>query len=169
MKIAILAADGYEDQELWYPRFRLLEEGYAVIVAAADTNNKISKYGYPTKVDQLTSDLNADDFDAVVIPGGIKGAESLRMDPQVTGFVKQMYEQKKPVASICHGAWVLISAIPIKGKKITCYKGMKDDLIVGGADYVDEKVVVDGNLITSRMPTDLPAFMKELLKQLISN
>jgi protease I len=166
-KIAILAADGYEDMELWYPRFRLLEAGFDAVIAAADLKDRASKHGYMTDVQLATSDLRPGDYAAVIIPGGIKGAENIRMDPAAVRFVRRMHDEGKVVASICHGAWVLISAAIVKGKKLTCYRGMKDDLIVAGALYVDEEVAVDDNLISSRKPSDLPAFMKEILKRLI--
>jgi protease I len=165
-KIAILAADGYEDMELWYPRFRLLEAGFDVVIAAADLKDRASKHGYVTDVQMATADLRTNDFAAVIVPGGIKGAENIRMDPAAVRFVRRMHDEGKVVASVCHGAWVLISAFIVKGKKLTCYRGMKDDLIAAGARYVDEEVAVDGNMISSRKPADLPAFMKEILKQL---
>lgn len=165
-KIAILAADGYEDMELWYPRFRLLEAGFDVVVAAADLKDRASKHGYVTDVQLATVDLRTDDFAAVIVPGGIKGAENIRMDPAAVRFVRQMHAEGKVVASICHGAWVLISAFIVEGKKLTCYRGMKDDLIAAGALYQDAEVLSDGNLISSRKPADLPAFMKEILRRL---
>jgi protease I len=165
-KIAILAADGYEDMELWYPRFRLLEAGMEPVIAASDLKEKASKHGYVTDVQALTADLRPDDFAAVIIPGGIKGAENIRMDPAAVQFVRRMHDGGKVVASICHGAWVLISAFIVKGKKLTCFSGMKDDLIAAGARYVDEEVAIDGNLISSRQPSDLPAFMREILRRL---
>lgn len=165
-KISILAADGYEDMELWYPRLRLLEAGFDAVIAAADLKARASKHGYMTDVQLATADLRPGDYAAVIIPGGIKGAENIRMDAAAVRFVRQMHDEDKVVASICHGAWVLISAAIVKGKTLTCYKGMKDDLIAAGARYVDEEVAVDGNLISSRKPADLPAFMKEILKRL---
>jgi protease I len=165
-KIAILAADGYEDMELWYPRLRLLEAGFNAVIAAADLKARASKHGYMTDVQLATADLRPGDYAAVIIPGGIKGAENIRMDEAAVRFVRQMHDEGKLVASICHAAWVLISAAIVKGKKLTCYKGMKDDLIAAGGRYIDEEVAVDGNLISSRKPADLPAFMKEILKRL---
>jgi protease I len=165
-KIAILAADGYEDMELWYPRLRLLEAGFDVVVAASDLKDRASKHGYMTDIESATADLRTDDFAAVIIPGGIKGAENIRMDPAAVRFVRRMHDEGKVVASICHGAWVLISAFIVKGKKLTCYRGMKDDLIAAGALYQDAEVLSDGNLISSRKPADLPAFMKEILRHL---
>ncbi len=165
-KIVILAGDGYEDLELWYPRLRLLEEGLETVVAAADLQEKRSKHGYPADVQVKTADLNPDEYAAVIIPGGIKGAEHVRMDREAVAFVRRLHQQGKPVASICHGAWVLISAFIVKDRLLTCYEGMKDDLIAAGARYLDQEVVVDGNLITARKPADLPAFMREILKKL---
>ncbi len=165
-KIVILAGEGYEDMELWYPKLRFLEEGHDVKLASSDGKGRLSKHGYFTDSDMKSADLNADNFDAVIIPGGTRGAEKIRMDADAVAFVKEMHEKNKVVAAICHGPWVLISAFIVKGKKVTCYKGMKDDLIAAEAKYEDKAVVVDNNLITSRTPADLPVFIKEILKHL---
>lgn len=165
-KVLILAGEGYEDLELWYPKLRFLEEGFEVKLASSDGKSRLSKHGYSVECDLKTAGLNAGNFDAVIIPGGTSGAEKIRMDSDAVNFVKEMHKQNKVVAAICHGPWVLISAFIVKGKKVTCYKGMKDDLIAAGANYEDKAVVVDGNLITSRTPADLPAFVKEILKHL---
>jgi len=165
-KILILAGEGYEDMELWYPKLRFLEEGFEVKLASSDGKSRLSKHGYSVECNLKTADLNADNFDAVIIPGGTRGAEKIRMDSDAVAFVKKMHEKNKVVAAICHGPWVLISAFIVKEKKVTCYKGMKDDLIAAGAKYEDKAVVVDNNLITSRVPADLPAFIKEILKHL---
>ncbi len=165
-RVAIIVDDGYEDLEVWYPKLRCAEQGFYVMVATPDGKEKESKHGYPIKSDMQTSQLKVEDFDAVIVHGGIKGAENLRMDKNSVRFVKEMFEQKKVVASICHGAWVLISAFIVKGKKITCYEGMKDDLIAAGANYIDETVVVDENLVSSRKPADLPVFIKQVFSML---
>jgi protease I len=165
-KIAILAGEGYEDLELWYPRLRFTEMGYTVKVASEDGKERHGKHGYPTDVHMKTYRLKAADFDAVIVPGGIQGAENLRMDIDVIRLIRQMHAQNKVIAPICHGAWVLVSADIARGRRLTCFAGIKDDLIAAGARYEDREVVVDGNLITSRMPADLPAFMAEIIKKL---
>lgn len=164
--VVILVADGYEDLEVWYPRLRLLEAGCTVITASGDGRTKSGKYGYPCDAATLTTELSVAACDAVIIPGGIKGAELLRMDPAAVAFVRSMHQAGKIVASICHGAWVLISAFIVRERKLTCFVGMKDDLIAAGAHYRDAEVLVDANLITARMPADLPAFLREILKRL---
>jgi protease I len=165
-KIAMLAGEGYEELELWYPRLRFIEMGFNVRVASEDGRERRGKHGYPTDVHMKTYRLKPADFDAVIVPGGIKGAENLRMDIDVIRFVKQMHAQNKLIALICHGAWVLVSADIARGRHLTCFAGIKDDLIAAGARYEDREVIVDGNLITARMPADLPAFMLEIFKKL---
>jgi protease I len=165
-KIAVLIEDGYEDLEVWYPTLRLIEEGYVVKLVSPDGKQRLSKHGYPAEADMKSTQLRAKDFDAVIIPGGIKGAENLRMFKHNVDFVKEMHDARKIIGSICHGAWILISAFIVKGKNITCYHGIKDDVIAAGGIYEDKEVIVDDNIVTSRKPDDLPAFMKEILKKL---
>lgn len=166
MRIAILAADGYEEQEFWYPLFRLTEEGHQAVVASSQLGKKTGKYGYPVEPSLTTSELSAGKFDCAIIPGGIKGAEALRMDKEILRFVREMHKSSKTIGAICHGPWVLLSSINIKGINMTCYRGMKDDLIAAGAAYEDKEVITSNNIITSRMPADLPAFMREILNKL---
>ena len=124
-----------------------------------------SKKGYPVVADQSIAQARAADFDAVVVPGGW-APDSLRQDKRVLKFVREMDHAGKVVAAICHAGWVLCSAGVLRGRKATCFKAIKDDLINAGAQYVDEEVVVDRNLITSRVPGDLPAFCREIVKAL---
>ncbi len=161
----ILAENIYEDLELWYPKLRLIEEGAKVVVAGTGEKFYKGKNGYPLEVDGSIKDYKAKDFDAVIVPGGF-APDKLRKYKEVTDFVADIQKQNKVVASICHGAWVLVSAKILKGKKVTCFSAIKDDVINAGAQYLDKEVVVDGKMITSRKPEDLPAFCREIIKAL---
>jgi protease I len=163
-RIAILAEDLYEDLELWYPLLRSREAGHeAIVVGNKDVHT--SKHGYEVQVDLAADQVSANEFDAVIIPGGY-APDRLRRHPVINSFVRNMHENGKLVAAICHGPWVLISAGVLMHHKATAFYSIKDDLINAGARYLDEAVVVDGNLITSRTPEDLPFFMREVLKAL---
>ena len=164
-KVLIFAEQIYEDIELWYPKLRLAEEGVKVTVAGTGEKVYKGKYGYPVTVDGNIKDFKAKDFDGVIVPGGFC-PDFLRQYKEVNDFVAEMYKQGKVVGAICHGPWVLVSAKIVKGKKITSVHRIKDDMINAGANYVDEEVVVDGNIVTSRMPNDLPAFCREYIKLL---
>jgi len=164
--VVILAEHHFQDLELHYPRLRLLEEGIKVIVAGTGSSADYDgKYGYPVKVDENVSALDASEIDGLVIPGGW-APDRLRMSPQVLTLVREIMEQGKPLACICHGGWVLASAGVLKGRKVTGYMAIKDDLVNAGAEFVDRDVVIDNNLITSRNPEDLPVFMKAFIKVL---
>lgn len=164
--VAILVEDIYQDQEVWYPYFRLKEEGYKVIVVGTGRAPIYkSKHGYEIKEDMAVGEARRKNFDAVIIPGGY-APDILRRYEDVNRFVADLFKKGKVVASICHGGWVLASAEILKGRTITSFFAIKDDLVHAGAKFVDKEVVVDGNLITSRKPEDLPAFMKAILKQL---
>jgi protease I len=164
-KIIIFAESYYEDLELWYPKLRLTEEGANVIVAGTGDQEYKGKNGYPVEVDGSIKDYSAKDFSAVVIPGGW-APDKLRRSKEVLDFVREMHKDRKIIAAICHAPWVLASAGIIKGKKLTCVSAIKDDIINAGADYIDSEVVVDGNIITSRMPKDLGAFCREIIRAL---
>jgi protease I len=166
-KIAILAADNYEDLELWYPYYRLKEAGAEAMIVGTSSSTDVvhSKHGYPAKIAVRANEANPYNFDAVVIPGGW-APDVLRRCRVTLDFVKKVFEQNKVVAAICHGGWVLISAGVLKGKKATSYIAIKDDMQNAGAQWVDEEVVIDGNLITSRTPADLPAFCKAIWRAL---
>ena len=165
-KVAVLVADLYQEMEVWYPLLRFREEG-AETVAVGDEAGKTytSKKGYPVVADKSIAQVRAADFDAVVIPGGW-APDTLRQDERVLNFVREMDRAGKVVAAICHAGWVLCSADILNGRKATCFKAIKDDVIHAGAKYSDAEVVVDGNLISSRVPTDLPAFCREIAKAL---
>ncbi|MFX1501782.1 MAG: type 1 glutamine amidotransferase domain-containing protein [Promethearchaeota archaeon] len=163
-KIAILATDGYEDLELHYPRIRLNEAGYETELISLHRREIKGKHGYPIKPDKLIREANPNDYDGVIIPGGTKNPDYLRRDKDVLGFVANINNNGKLVGAICHAGWVLISAKIVKGRKATSYFAIKDDMINAGVIFEDSPVVMDKNLITSRMPADLPEFMRSVLK-----
>jgi deglycase len=166
-RVAILAEQQYEDQELWYPLFRLREAGAEVFVVGTGTADEYqSKHGYTVKVDGEAETVNAAQFDAVIIPGGY-APDHMRRSPAMIRLVREAHEQGKVVAAICHAGWMLASAGIAEGRTLTCFKSIKDDLVNAGANYVDREVVRDGNLITSRFPNDLPAFMREIIGALV--
>ncbi|MFC1808119.1 type 1 glutamine amidotransferase domain-containing protein [Candidatus Omnitrophota bacterium] len=162
-RIAVLVEDQYQVLEVWYPYFRLLEEGFqTVLVGTGNKPEYKSKEGYPAREDLSIKGADATGFDGVVIPGGF-APDILRRYKEVNDFVRNIFNQKKLVASICHGGWVLVSAGVLKGKRATSFFAIKDDIINARAEFIDKEVVVDGNLITSRTPDDLPAFCKEVI------
>jgi len=161
-RIAILAEDLYEDPELWYPYYRLLEEGAAVTIVGPEAKVYESKHGYPARATVAAQQTGADDFDAVIVPGGF-APDRLRRHTAILDLVRGVLHKGGVVGAICHGPWVLISAGVVKGKRATCVSAIKDDLINAGATYVDEAAVVDGNLITARTPADLPEWLKALI------
>lgn len=168
MKIAVLVEDHYQVLEVWYPYLRLREEGVeAVLVGPGRKKEYLSKEGYPAPEELSIKETKAGEFDGVVIPGGY-APDLLRRSSQIIAFVKDIYQQKKLVAAICHAGWVLVSAGILKGKKATCFSAIKDDIISAGAEFVDRETVVDANLITARNPYDLPVFLREIIKFLKS-
>jgi protease I len=160
-KIAILVDNMYQEMEVWYPLFRFQEAGATVVMVGAKAGETYgSKLGYPVKCQLSYDDARADDFDGVVVPGGY-APDHIRRHPKANQFVHDLNAQGKLVASICHGLWVLCSAGGmLKGRKATSFFAIKDDVINAGAQWVDQEVVVDRNLVTSRKPEDLPAFCK---------
>jgi deglycase len=164
-KVLFFAADYYEDLELWYPKIRLKEAGYETAVAAKEKKTFKGKNGYPVNADLTLEEVNPDDYAAVVIPGGY-APDIMRRYEKLLNIVRTMFRSGKPVAAICHAAWVPVSAGIVKGKRMTCFMSIKDDVMNAGAEYVDSEVVVDGNLITSRFPDDLPAFCKAIIAAL---
>lgn len=166
MKIAILAEDQYEDLELWYPLLRMQEAGAEVIVVGMpDLRTYESKHGYPVNVSAVASEVSPDEFDAVIVPGGY-APDKMRRHQAMLDLVQGIHDQGKTVAMICHAGWVGISAGIVDGKRLTSTTAIRDDLVNAGAEWVDEEVVQDGNLITSRGPKDLPAFCKAIIETL---
>jgi protease I len=163
MKAVILAADEVEDLEFLVPYYRLREAGVEVEVAAPRLGPVCAKHGYSLDADLTFWDVDADAYDLMVIPGG-RAPETVRLDEKAVAAVTKVLDAGRPVAAICHGAQVLISAGVLEGRRVTCWRGIRDDVRAAGAEYVDAEVVVDGNLITSRSPDDLPAFCREIMK-----
>ncbi len=164
MKALIIATDEFEDLELFYPYFRLKEEGIEVHIAS---NKKIivGKHGYKVKADLLFKEVDPEKYDILIIPGG-KSPERIRILEDVIRITHHLIKEKKIIAAICHGPQILISAGAVKNRKMTSWKGIRDDLMAAGAEYIDREVVVDENIITSRMPSDLPAFCREILNKI---
>jgi len=161
--IAILVEDIYEDQELWYPLLRMREAGAKTVVVGPERGKTYtSKHGYPVQADKGIQEVKADQFDAVIIPGGY-APDHMRRHPAMVALVREAALKNKVVAAICHAGWMLASAEVLQGKNVTCFFAIKDDLIHAGANYRDAEVVVDGNLITSRQPGDLPAFCQAII------
>ncbi len=165
-RVAILAEDLYEDLELWYPYYRLQEAGAEVkVVGSGRAATFKSKHDYPVQPDLDARSVTAEDFDAVIIPGGYS-PDYMRRSHDMVAFVRDMDAAGKPVAAICHAGWMLVSAGIVKGRRATSYFSIKDDMVAAGADWVDAPVVVDRNLVTSRRPADLPDFCRALIEEL---
>ena len=168
-RIAVLTEEKYEDLELWYPAVRLREAGADVALVGPKAGAVYgSKHGYPAKADLSIADARADDFDGVVVPGGFS-PDYMRRDPKFKELVRACVDAGKPVCAICHGPWMLCSALVLQGRRATSFHSIRDDMENAGAVWVDEAVVVDGPVITSRTPADLVpftvAFMQALLQQ----
>jgi protease I len=165
MKALIISADNFEDSELLFPYYRLREAGIEVEVASFRLEKIRGKHGYEVAVDKTFADLDADRYDILLLPGG-KAPETIRKEPQALDIARRFFAGEKPVAAICHGPQILISAGLVKGRRATCYRTVAGEMKEAGALYEDCEVVVDGNLVTSRQPADLPAFMRETMKLL---
>ncbi len=165
MKALIISADNFEDTELLVPYYRLKEAGVEVTVASLSRRAIKGKHGYEVDVDKTLDEVNPDDYAILVLPGGAAPA-LVRKEPKALELARSFFARSKPVAAICHGPQILISAGLLQGRHATCYKSVTDELKKAGALYEDREVVVDANLITSRQPADLPAFMRETMKQL---
>ena len=152
----------YEDLELWYPKLRLEEAGFALRVAGPELKSYAGKHGYPVKADALISKMDSRDFCGLLIPGGFM-PDKLRRDAKVLSLTREFFEQGKLVAFVCHGGWIPVSAKILKGRRVTGSLGIKDDLENAGGIWADQAVVVDGNLISSRTPRDLAPFAKAMV------
>lgn len=160
--LVVLAEDQYEDLELWYPALRFREEGARVVIAGPDAKPYHGKHGYPVITDTSIHALDLKECDGVIIPGGY-APDRLRRHPEVVALVHDLFLEGKVVAAICHGAWVLISAKIIRDRHVTCHYAVKDDVVNAGGRYRDAEVVRDGTLITSRQPSDLGSFCREII------
>ena len=165
-KIIILVEQMYNEFEFWYPYYRLKEAGAQVVVVGSGSHEEYTaKSGLPCKVDTSADQISTTGFDGIIIPGGY-APDHMRRHPAMVKLVKDLFEAGKVVAAICHAGWMLASAEIVKGRTVTSFFAIKDDLIHAGANWVDEEVVVDGKLITSRTPDDLPAFMRAVIEAL---
>jgi protease I len=165
MKALIISADTFEDSELLVPYYRFLEEGIAVDIASMKKQPIKGKRGYEVEVTKTLADVRPEDYDILVLPGG-KAPEAVRKEPAAMEICRDFFRKGKPVAAICHGPQTLITAGLLKGRHATCYRTVADELKAAGAIYEDKEVVVDGDLVTSRQPSDIPAFMRETMKLL---
>lgn len=167
-RVAILATNGFEESELRGPREALLKAGAFVdlisLEAGAIKGWKDGDWGDTEQVDRTVSDAKVDDYDALLLPGGVMNPDKLRMDADALTFVRGFFDQHKPVAAICHGPWLLAEADVVRGRTLTSYSSIRTDLINAGAQWVDEEVVEDNGLITSRSPKDLPAFNARMVE-----
>lgn len=161
-RIAILVGTDYEDLEAWYPKFRLEAAGFEAPLVGSAAGVVNGKHGYPAPIDQVVADLDTATLAGVVAPGGW-APDKLRRDPAVLALLRDVHKRGGLVATICHGPWMLISAGLVRGVRMTSSRGVTDDLVNAGAIWVDEPVVVDGNIISSRVPKDLPAFGEAML------
>ncbi len=164
-RVAILVEDLYQDQEVWYPYYRLQEAGAEVGVVGTGKPEYKSKHGYPMAATTSADKVSASDFDGVIVPGGY-APDILRRYPAVLRLVKEANQQGKVIGAICHAGWVLCSADVLRGRTVTCFSAIRDDMVNAGAIFVDREVVRDGNLITSRKPDDLPAFLRTIIEAL---
>lgn len=160
--LVMLVGPEYEDLEVWYPKLRLEEAGFEVKLAGLGEREYSGKHGYPCRVDGTISDFPANELAGLIAPGGW-APDKLRRDAQVLERVREVNAAGKLVATICHGPWVLISAGIVRGKRMTSTVGIRDDVVNAGAQWVDEPAVTDGNLVSARVPDDLPAFAKAML------
>lgn len=164
-KIAVLVENLYQVLEVWVPYYRLKEAGFETVLIGTGKGTYQSKEGYPAREEISVFEADPDEFDGVVVPGGY-APDHLRRYPEMVQFVREMHQSNKMVAAICHGPWMLASADILKGKKATSFMAIKDDVVHAGAEYIDVPVVVDGNLITSRTPDDLPDFCHAMIQTL---
>ncbi len=164
--IAVLVEKDFHDLEFWYPYLRLVEEGLdPVVVAPVAPRAYVGKYGTQIEANYTPASLEMDNISGVVIPGGW-APDRLRISPEIVQFVRDVYNKGGVIAGICHAGSLLVSAGIIKGKQVTSYSSIRDDMVIAGAEWLDEEVVVCDRIVTSRRPTDLPFFMKALLKEI---
>lgn len=165
MKVLMISADNFEDTELLVPYYRLKEEGAQVDIASISKGKIKGIHGYEVEVNKTLEDIRLEDYDILILPGG-KAPESIRREKKAIDIARHFFMANKPVAAICHGPQTLITAGLLKGRHATCYRSVAKEMQAAGAIYEDKEVVVDGNLITSRQPSDLPAFLRETIKKI---
>ncbi|MGB5235444.1 MAG: type 1 glutamine amidotransferase domain-containing protein [Candidatus Macondimonas sp.] len=165
MKALIVSADRFEDLELLVPSYRLREAGIDVDIASPKPGKIVGKHGYEVDANKALADINPDEYALLVLPGGWAPA-AVRKEKAALDIARAFFTRNKPVAAICHGPQTLISAGLMQGRHATCYRTVAEELKAAGAHYEDEEVVVDGNLVTSRQPSDLPAFLREMMRLL---
>lgn len=164
-KVAFLLTNGYEDSELTSPWEAVASAGGTTVLVAPKPGSVEGKKGHVQPVDLVATEASSADFDALVLPGGVVNADHLRMDEDAVRFTKGFFDESKPVAVICHGAWILAEADVLAGRTLTSYPSLRTDLRNAGARWVDEEVVVDQGLVSSRTPKDLPAFNAKLIEE----
>ncbi len=164
-KIAFLATNGFEDSELTSPWQAVTDAGATAVLIAPESGSIEGKNGHSQAVDMTSGEADASAFDGLVLPGGVVNSDHLRMDDASVAFVRDVFAQHKPVGVICHGAWILTDAEVVSGRTITSYPSLKTDLRNAGAKWVDEEVVVDAGLVSSRTPDDLPAFNAKIVEE----
>jgi protease I len=166
--VALLIEDEYQEMEAWYPLYRMQEEGADVVVVGSGRKETFeSKLGYPIDADVAARDVDLDGIAAVIVPGGY-APDHMRLCPEMVDLVRDAHAAGKLVAAICHGGWMLASADVLRGRRATGYLPIRDDVVNAGGTWVDEAVVRDGNIITSRTPVDLPAFAREIVSFLVA-
>ena len=167
-RAVVLTAETFEDMEVFFPVFRLLEQGWQVDIAAPDRKEITGEHGYILQPDKIIAEINPDEYNLLVIPGGspVGAPATVRKLRKAQEITRSFFEKNKPVAAICHGPWTLVSAGVVKGRHLTSFwhDGVPDEIKKAGGIWEDKEVVVVGNLVTSRWPMDLPAFMREMMK-----
>jgi len=168
-RVAALATHGFEQDELLHPRKALIDAGAAVDVVSPESGRirgwKYKEWGEVVKVDRTLEQARADEYDALLLPGGVMNPDRLRMDPRAVQFVKRFFDDGKPIAVICHGPWTLVEADVVRGVTMTSWPSVKMDLKNAGANWVDQEVVVDRGIVSSRKPEDIPAFNRKMIEE----
>lgn len=164
-KIALVATNGFEDSELQQPMEEAQSAGAEVSVISLNMEPIEGVYGATQQVDKSIDEVSVDEYDGLIIPGGVKNPDTLRTNQSVVGFVRDFFEQGKPVAAICHGLWLLVEADVLEGRQVTSWPSLKTDIVNAGGEWVDEQVVVDQGLVTSRKPEDLDAFTQKMVEE----
>lgn len=164
-KIAIIATDNFEDSELADPLQAVKDAGAEVVVVSDKSDTIVGEHGTEVIVDISVDEVSADDYDGLIIPGGVKNPDVLRTNTKAVAFVRAFFDQHKPVAAICHGPWLLVEAGVVDGRKLTSWPSLRTDIENAGGSWVDEEVVVDQGLVTSRKPDDIPAFAAKAIEE----